>query len=114
MDNPTGDDIARVEARIEALEESIRRCRKLSFAAKAAIAAGAAWLTLTLMAIVPFDTAMLFGALAAVIGGIVLLGSNATTWTQMEESLQASNALRAEMIERMDMRVVDGGIRMIH
>ena len=49
------------------------------------------------------------GALAATLGGIVLLGSNATTWTQSEAALHQSEALRAELIGRLEMRVVDEG-----
>jgi hypothetical protein len=115
MDEPvSGDDIALIEAHIEALAVSIERCRKLSLAAKIAIAAGAAWLTLTLLLIVPFTAFMIIAATAAVIGGVVLLGSNSTTWTQTEARLRASEAMRAEMIARLELRVVDGGVRQLH
>jgi uncharacterized membrane protein YqjE len=107
-------DIARIEVHIEALTEAIERCRKFSFAAKLAIGAGAAWLVLTVLLLVPFWPAMAFGALAAVIGGIVLLGSNATTWTQTEGALQASEKMRADFISRIEMRTIDGESRTVH
>jgi hypothetical protein len=43
---------------------------------------------------------------AAVIGGIVLLGSNAATWTQTDAALRAAEAMRADLIGRMDLRMV--------
>ena len=110
----SGDDIARIEARIEELALSIERCRKLSLAAKIAVAAGAAWVALTVLSIVPFIAFMTIGALAFAIGGIVLLGSNSTTWTQTEASLRASETLRAELISRLEMRVIDEGVRRVH
>lgn len=103
----TPDDIARIERRIEDLRLSIERCRKLSLAAKAAVGAGAAWIVLTLLGLVPFVPYLAIAAMAAVIGGTVLLGSNATTWTQTESALEASERLRADLIERMDLRVVE-------
>ena len=45
----TREDIARIEAHIEELAEAIERCRKFSLAAKAIIAAGSAWIALTLL-----------------------------------------------------------------
>ena len=45
-------------------------------------------------------------AMAATIIGIVLLGSNATTWTQAEAALHATEAMRADLIGRMELRVV--------
>lgn len=108
MERPaTSDDIARLEERIEALNDVIARCRKVSLASKIAIAAGAAWLVLTLIWIVPFVPALFFASLAALIGGIVLLGSNATTWTQTEAALAASEAMRRDLIEQLQMRVVE-------
>jgi hypothetical protein len=107
------DDIARIEERIETLQEAIARCRKLAVAARLMIGAGGGWIALTLVALVPYTPALAFGALAAVIGGIVLLGSNSTTWTQMEEALAASEAMRAEWIAGRGMRVVENA-RTLH
>lgn len=108
MDERTiGDDIARIEQRIEELQLAIEHCRKLSLTAKVAIAAGGLWIVLTLAGLVSFVPWLAIGALAAVIGGTVLLGSNSTTWTQTENALKASEALRAELIDRMDLRVVE-------
>ena len=109
----SSDDIARIEERIESLREAIARCRKLSLAAKLTIGAGAAWIALTLTWLIPYWPSMVFGALAAVIGGIVLLGSNSTTWSETEAALAASEAMRAEWIGRQDMRMV-GDSRTVH
>ncbi|MGC1465324.1 MAG: hypothetical protein WA792_06290 [Pseudolabrys sp.] len=108
------DDITQIEARIEALAGQIERCRKISIAAKLAIAAGAAWIVLTLLGPIPFSPGPVVAALASAIGGTVLLGSNATTWTQTQEALRASESLRAEMIGRMELRVVGEESRTLH
>ena len=102
----TGEDIARVEAHIQELGEAIERCRKFSLAAKAAIAAGAGWMALSIAAIVASSPQTTLTALAAIIIGVVLLGSNRTTWRQTESALAASEAMRADMIGRLDMRRV--------
>jgi prefoldin subunit 5 len=107
-------DIARIEAHIEALAEAIERCRKFSFAAKLAIGAGAAWLVLVLLGAIAFVPYAVIAAMAAVIGGIVLLGSNATTWTQTEDAIERSEKMRADLIGRIAMRVVDGEGRILH
>ncbi len=110
----TPDDIARIEARIEELSEAIERCRKLALAAKIAIAAGAAWIVLTLIWLIPYVPYMTVAALAAVIGGVVLAGSNSTTWRETESALAASEAMRTDMIEALELRVVDEGVKRIH
>lgn len=114
MDEFSSDDIARIEERIEELREAIARCRKLSLAAKLMIGAGAVWILLTLAWLIPYLPSMLFGSLAVVIGGIVLLGSNATTWSETEAALAASEAMRAEWIERQDMRLVGNDSTTLH
>jgi hypothetical protein len=106
--------IARIEARIEELSESIERCRKIALAARLAIGAGAVWLALTLLGVVWFVPYLAVAALAGVLGGIVLLGSNATTWTQTEAALSASEELRTDMIGQMELRMVDDGVRRLH
>ncbi len=107
-------DIARIEARIEELNEGIERCRKLALAAKIAIAGGGAWIVLTLLWLIPYVPYLTITALAAVIGGVVLAGSNSTTWNQTEAALAASEKMRDEMIESLELRVVDEGVKRIH
>jgi len=115
MDRPgTHADIARIEARIETLHEAIARCRKISLAAKVAIVAGAAWLALTIVGLVPFVPTLLFGSLAALIGGVVLAGSNSTTWQQTNDALAASEAMRREFIEQLELRVIDDNVPTLH
>ena len=53
-----------------------------------------------------FAPETMIGALAAVIGGVVLLGSNASTWAQTEGALQAAEAARSDLIARMPLRLV--------
>jgi hypothetical protein len=108
MDEPTAPaDIARLEEHIEALRDSIVRCRKIALAAKLLICAGAGVLLFTLFGLAPFLTAPVITAIAAVIGGIVLAGSNSTTQQQTETLLRNSEALRAELIGGIEMRVVE-------
>jgi hypothetical protein len=109
MDEPaTPADIARLEEHIEGLRLSLARCRKIALAAKIAIAAGAGVLLFTLFGAIPFVTAPVIAAMAAVIGGIVLAGSNSTTRKQTEARLHNSETLRAEMIGQLRLRVVGG------
>lgn len=115
MDRPgTHADIARIEARIETLHEAIARCRKIAVAAKVAITAGAAWLVLTIIGLVPFVPTLLFASLAALIGGVVLAGSNSTTWKQTDDALAASEAMRRELIAQLDLRVIDDNVPTLH
>jgi len=100
------DDIAHLEERIEALREATARCAKISLAAKLAIACGAVWTALTVAAAVPFFPSAFFGSLAAIIGGIVMLGSNKTTWEQTLDALREAEAMRAQFIGSIPMRVV--------
>jgi hypothetical protein len=113
-DEASGNDIALVETRIEELAEAIERCRKISLASKTAAAGGAFWIALTVVGLVDFVPSLAVASLAAMIGGVALLGSNATTWTQMQAAMQASEALRADMIGRLDLRPVDGDIKRLH
>jgi uncharacterized membrane protein YqjE len=113
-DDDFRDEIAQLEARSEALTESIERCRKISLAAKLTIAAGAIWIVLVLLGVIAFSPGTIIAAMAAVLGGIVLLGSNAATWTQTDAALHEAEAMRADLIGRIDMRVVDEGARKLH
>lgn len=74
---------------------------------KLAIAIGAVWLAATMAGAVNFNPAIAFGALAAVIGGVVLLGSNKTTWEQVELALRDAERQRNALIGRLPLRLVD-------
>jgi hypothetical protein len=113
-DDDFRDEIAQLEARSEALTESIERCRKISLAARLTIAAGAIWIVLVLLGVITFSPGTIIAAMAAVLGGIVLLGSNATTWAQTDAALHEAETMRADLIGRIDMRVVDEGARKLH
>jgi hypothetical protein len=100
------DEIAQLEARIESLNERIARCGKIALGARIAIAAGAIWFAMILFHIVFFDATGFVAALTAVLGGVVLLGSNATTWEQTETELHATEAARAELIGGIELKLV--------
>ncbi len=106
--------ITELEDRIETLTISIERCRKISYAAKIAIAGGAAWFLLFLFWIVTFNPTAFVAAVSAVLGGCVLLGSNATTWDQTEDARRAAEAARARLIGQIELRLVGDAPPTLH
>jgi hypothetical protein len=48
------------------------------------------------------------GSIAVVLGGIVSLGSNASTLRQTMATINAAEKLRSNLISKIDLRVVDG------
>jgi CHASE3 domain sensor protein len=48
------------------------------------------------------------GSMAAVLGGIVSLGSNFSTLQQTMDAISAAERLRSEMIGQIDLKVVGG------
>src|SRR5262245_48774840 len=71
--------IARIEARIEALAAKIENCRKYIVASQVAIALGGLVILAGIVGLLRLDPMALAAAVVAVIGGIVLLGSNHST-----------------------------------
>ena len=105
-DDPT-DDISQLEARIEALAEIAERCRKIILVSKAAIAGGFALLLVLMLGLLGSSQVTALGSIALVLGGIVSLGSNVSTLRQTEAAISAAEALRTDLIGRIDLRVVD-------
>ena len=114
MDESVSDQIALLEARIEELAASIERCGKIAVGAKIAIAAGGAWFALFVLWLLPFNATAFVAAVTAILGGVVLLGSNATTWAQTQADLDAAEAARANLIGRIALRVVGGETPTLH
>jgi hypothetical protein len=105
MDNVAGH-IGELEERIDTLRASLERCRKISLAAKITIGVGAAWFALFLIWIVPFGPTSFVGSVAAMLGGCVLLGSNATTWAETDQALAAAQRARDDLIGQIDLHLV--------
>jgi hypothetical protein len=113
-DNPD-DEISQIEARLEELAEVAERCRKFILASRAAIAGGAALLLVTMLGLFGSSSQVAaIGSIAAVLGGIVSLGSNVSTLRQTIAAISAAEMLRSDMIGRIDLRVVgDGAMKRI-
>ena len=107
-DNPT-DEISRIEARIEELAAVSERCRKIILVSKAAITGGAAMLLVMMLGLLGSNPTTALGSIAAVLGGIVSLGSNVGTLRQSMAAISAAETLRSELIGGIDLRVVGDG-----
>jgi hypothetical protein len=105
-DDPT-DEISDIEDRIEALAAIAERCRKYILASKLAIGGGTALLLITILGLLGTGQTAALGSIALVLGGIVSLGSNVSTLRQTEDAISAAEALRAQLIGRIDLRVVE-------
>ncbi len=101
------EEIAELEARIDELAESIERCRKFILAAKIAIALGALALLALLIGALSFDPVVMMVGVIAVIGGIVALGTNTSTSQQMAAEMGRAEAMRAQLIDGLELRVVE-------
>jgi hypothetical protein len=105
--NDPREQIAGLEVRIQALAESAERCRKIILFSKAAIAVGSVSILLIVLFPIRLDPAVLVAAIAAVIGGIVGLGSNMRTLQQIRHAMAAAESLRAELIDGLATQIVD-------
>src|SRR6202030_1458801 len=104
-DNPI-DEIARIEAQLEELAEVSERCRKIILVSKAAIAGGVALPLFMMLGLFESNQVAAIGSIAVVLGGIVALGSNVSTLQQTMAAMSAAEALRSDLISRIDVRVV--------
>lgn len=107
MDNgDPHEEIVDLEARIEQLGQEIETCRKVGLAARTAFVLGATLFCATVFGLIAFNSTVLIAALAAMIGGVVLLGSNKSTANQAKATLKAAEARRAALIAMIDPRIV--------
>ena len=104
-DDPAGE-ISRIEAQLEELAEVSDRCRKFILVSKAAIAVGGALLLLMILGLFGSSPVAAIGSIAMVLGGIVSLGSNISTLRQTMADIDDAEAIRSELISRIDLRLV--------
>ncbi len=108
-DSDLREQILSLEAQIEEFAETIESCRKIIVISKAVIAVGGMLIVAVTLGLVRVDPAVMIGAIAAVIGGTVVFGSNTSTSKQTTADMKAAEADRAELISRIDLRVTGGG-----
>ena len=101
------EEIARLEERIATLTESLDRCQKISLTARLVLTGGAIWLALIVLQVLPFAAFNIVGAIAALLGGTVLYGANASTWKQTLAAIAQAEALRTHLIGRLEMQTVE-------
>jgi hypothetical protein len=108
-DDP-GDEISRIEARLDELAEVAERCRKFILVSKAAIAGAAALLLVMILGLLGSSNPVAaIGSIAVILGGIVSLGSNISTLRQTMAEMSAAEVQRSDLIGRIDLRVVGDG-----
>ena len=100
------DEIVRIEDRIEQLTEKIESCRKLILAARIAVAGGVCVLAAMLFGAMRFDPAIMSAAVAALLGGIAVWGSNWSTAQEATKELTLKETERLMLIQEMDLRDV--------
>jgi|SRR5215475_13705589 len=105
-DDDLHDQIERLESDIEKLAKTLDGCRKAMLLSKVAIAAGGIWIFAYLVGAIGFEPATMIGALAAIIGGVVIFGSNSSTSKQTTAALKAAEIRRAELIDIINPRAV--------
>ena len=103
--------IARLETDLERLGGTLVGCRKAMLLAKVAIAAGALWISATSIGAIRFDSTAAIVAIVAVVGGIVIYGSNSSTSKQITEAMKAAETQRSELIDKIDPRTVSADRR---
>jgi hypothetical protein len=105
-DGDPHDEIVHLEAVIEQLSARIENCRKFILASRIAMTGGAILLAATVSGAIRFDATALLAAIAALIGGFVVWGSNGSTAKEAADQLAKAEANRAALIGLIDLRVI--------
>jgi hypothetical protein len=100
------DEIPRIEGQLEELAEVYERCRKIGLVSKAAIVGGVLLPFFMMLGSIGSNQIAAVGSIAVVLGGIVSLGSNASTLRQTIAAMNLAEAFRSDLISRIDLRVV--------
>lgn len=99
-------EIERIEAQIEELAAKSESCRKFILVARIAVLGGAILLAVVVLGVISFDPRLLLAAITALLGGVVLWGSNDSTAKETAAELAAAEAERGRLIGELRLEVV--------
>jgi hypothetical protein len=100
------EEIVRLEAQIDETEATIESCRKFILAGRIAVASGSVVLVAMFVGGIQFNPSLMGIAGAAVLGGIVAVGSNRSSSKEALGELTALEAKRAMLIAQLDLRII--------
>jgi hypothetical protein len=100
------DEIVRLEERIEELAAKIESCRKFILASRIAVATGGVLLVGMVFGAIRSDLGLMAAAVSALLGGIVVWGSNTSTAKEAAKEIAAAESERAALIENINPRVI--------
>jgi hypothetical protein len=109
VDGDVHDQISRIESDIDQLAKTLDRCRKAMLLSKVSIATGGIWILGYVLGAIRFDPKFMVGAIAATLGGVVILGSNSSTSQQTIAAMEAAETERDELIDTINPRAVGMG-----
>jgi hypothetical protein len=95
------DEVVRLEERIVDLAEKIESCRKFILASRIAVAGGVLVFSGMLFGAIRFDPGIMPAAVAALLGGIAVWGSNRSTAKQAANELALAESDRSVLIGNM-------------
>jgi hypothetical protein len=98
--------IADLEAEIDALSDAAERCRKSMIVAKAAVVTGILLFGASLLGLIRSDAIILVVGIAVTVAGIGFFGSSRGTLDELAEKIRVREARRTEIIDGMDLRTV--------
>jgi hypothetical protein len=101
--------IADLEADIDALSDAAERCRKSMIVARLAVLAGVLLVGASLSGFVRTDALILVIGIAATLAGIGLLGSSRGSLEHITGKIRTSEARRDELIDGMNLQTVQDG-----
>jgi hypothetical protein len=102
-------EIADLEAEIDALACAAEHCRKVIALSKLASGVGFLLLALILSGLIRLGPTALILAITSGLGGLALSGSHTTTLNEISARIGAHEARRAALIDAMALRTVGSG-----
>ncbi len=96
----------RLEEQIDELADTIERCRKLSLAGRIVVLGGGLVLIPMVLGAMQIDLSVMAVSMTAILGGVVVVGSNRSTAQEAMQELAAAEARRTALIEQIDLRLV--------